>query len=82
MKDTAAEIIAKAETVWDARSSCPPTSLWPRNSKATREHQVLPADQCPEEGMILDAGPDSVARDHRDFWPQQDRDLERPAGRV
>ncbi|MDA7963436.1 phosphoglycerate kinase [Ruegeria sp.] len=60
MKDTAAEILAKAET-----SGC--TIVLPRDivvAEKFESHapsQVLPADQCPEDGMILDAGPHSVA---------------------
>lgn len=60
MKDTAAEILTKADS-----SGC--TILLPRDVvvaekfEAHAPHQVLPADQCPEEGMILDAGPESVA---------------------
>lgn len=59
MKDTAAEILAKAET-----SGCTivlPTDIIVAESFAAHApHQVLPADQCSEEGMILDAGPESV----------------------
>ncbi len=60
MKDTAAEILAKAET-----SGC--TIVLPRDIvvaeklEAHAPHQVLPSDGCPPEGMILDAGPESVA---------------------
>nr|WP_321254920.1 phosphoglycerate kinase [uncultured Ruegeria sp.] len=60
MKDTAAEILAKAET-----SGC--TIVLPRDIvvaekfEAHAPHQVLLSDGCPPEGMILDAGPESVA---------------------
>ncbi len=60
MKDTAAEILAKAET-----SGC--TIVLPRDIviaqkfEAHAPHQVLRSDGCPPEGMILDSGPESVA---------------------
>ncbi|WP_170760081.1 phosphoglycerate kinase [Ruegeria lacuscaerulensis] len=60
MKDTAAEILAKAET-----SGCeivlPCDIVVAEKFESHAPSQVLPADQCPENGMILDAGPDSVA---------------------
>ncbi|WP_271947580.1 phosphoglycerate kinase [Ruegeria faecimaris] len=60
MKDTAAEILAKAEN-----SGCqivlPCDVVVAKTFQANAPHQVLPADQCPEDGMILDAGPESVA---------------------
>lgn len=60
MKDTAAEIMAKAET-----SGCKivlPTDIVVADKfEAGAPHQVLPVDQCTDDGMILDAGPDSVA---------------------
>ncbi|WP_281994466.1 phosphoglycerate kinase [Ruegeria faecimaris] len=60
MKDTAAEILAKAEN-----SGCqivlPCDVVVAKAFQANAPHQVLPADQCPEDGMILDAGPESVA---------------------
>ncbi|WP_170770556.1 phosphoglycerate kinase [Ruegeria lacuscaerulensis] len=60
MKDTAAEIMAKAET-----SGCKivlPTDIVVADKfEAGAPHQVLPVDQCTNDGMILDAGPDSVA---------------------
>jgi phosphoglycerate kinase len=60
MKDTALEILAKAET-----SGCkiilPSDIVVAEKFETHAPHQVLPADQCPETGMILDAGPQSVA---------------------
>ncbi len=60
MKDTAAEILAKAET-----SGCsivlPVDVVVTEKFEANAPHQVLPADQCPADSMILDAGPESVA---------------------
>ncbi|SPJ29454.1 phosphoglycerate kinase [Falsiruegeria mediterranea] len=61
MKDTAAEIIKKAEGL-GCQIILPTDIVVAETFKSHAPHQVLPADQCPEEGMILDAGPDSVAR--------------------
>jgi len=60
LTDTARAILAKAET-----TGC--TVHLPRDIVVAREfaahapHQILPADQCPEDAMILDAGPETVA---------------------
>lgn len=60
MTDTAAEILGKAES-----TGC--TIVLPRDIvvaeafEANAPNQVLPADQCPADAMILDAGPESVA---------------------
>lgn len=60
MKDTAADILAKAES-----SGCkivlPTDVVVAEKFEANAPHQVLPSDQCPDGDMILDAGPDSVA---------------------
>jgi phosphoglycerate kinase len=60
MKDTAEEILAKAET-----SGCtivlPVDVVVAEKFEANAQHQVLPADQCPADSMILDAGPQSVS---------------------
>ncbi|MBO9453073.1 phosphoglycerate kinase [Tropicibacter sp. R16_0] len=61
MKDTAAEIIEKAEGL-GCQIILPSDIVVAETFASHAPHQVLPADQCPEEGMILDAGPDSVAR--------------------
>ncbi|WP_164661261.1 phosphoglycerate kinase [Tropicibacter sp. Alg240-R139] len=61
MKDTAAEIIAKAETL-GCQIVLPSDIVVAEKFESHAPHQVLPADQCPGDGMILDAGPDSVAR--------------------
>jgi phosphoglycerate kinase len=61
MKDTAAEIIKKAEGL-GCQIILPTDIVVAETFASHAPHQVLPADQCPEEGMILDAGPDSVAR--------------------
>jgi len=60
LADTARAILAKAET-----TGC--TVHLPRDIVVAREfaahaaHEILPADQCPEDAMILDAGPETVA---------------------
>ncbi|SDW28970.1 phosphoglycerate kinase [Ruegeria halocynthiae] len=60
MTDTATKILNKAKT-----AGC--TILLPCDIvvaevfEADAPHQVLPADQCPSDAMILDAGPESVA---------------------
>ncbi len=60
MKDTAAEILAKADA-----SGCkiilPSDIVVAETFASNAPHQILPADQCPPNGMILDAGPESVA---------------------
>ncbi|NOD95799.1 phosphoglycerate kinase [Ruegeria sp. HKCCD6228] len=60
MKDTAAEILAKAEST-GCRIVLPRDVVVAETFEANAPHQVLPADQCPDDGMILDAGPESVA---------------------
>ncbi|SLN44586.1 Phosphoglycerate kinase [Falsiruegeria litorea R37] len=61
MKDTAAKIIEKADGL-GCQIILPTDIVVAEKFESHAPHQVLPADQCPEEGMILDAGPDSVAR--------------------
>ncbi|NOE16783.1 phosphoglycerate kinase [Ruegeria atlantica] len=60
MKGTAAEILAKAEST-GCRIVLPRDVVVAETFEANAPHQVLPADQCPDDGMILDAGPESVA---------------------
>ncbi|WP_171207233.1 MULTISPECIES: phosphoglycerate kinase [unclassified Ruegeria] len=60
MKDTAAEILAKAQSA-GCQIVLPSDVVVATAFEANAPHQVLPADQCPEDSMILDAGPDSVA---------------------
>jgi phosphoglycerate kinase len=60
MKDTAADILAKAEST-GCQIVLPRDVVVAETFEANAPHQVLPADQCPEDGMILDAGPESVA---------------------
>lgn len=60
MKDTAAEILAKAETT-GCKIILPSDIVVAEKFESHAKHQILPVDQCPDDGMILDAGPDSVA---------------------
>ena len=61
MTDTAAEILAKAE-----RTGCavllPSDVVVAREFKTGAENQTVPVDECPADAMILDAGPETVAR--------------------
>ncbi|KNG95491.1 phosphoglycerate kinase [Pseudaestuariivita atlantica] len=60
MTDTAKEIAAKA-----AEAGCeillPRDVVVAREFKANAPHEVVMAEDCPADAMILDAGPDSVA---------------------
>lgn len=60
MKETAAEILAKAETT-GCQIVLPRDVVVAEKFEAHAPNQVLPADQCPADGMILDAGPETVA---------------------
>ncbi|WP_170564510.1 phosphoglycerate kinase [Ruegeria atlantica] len=60
MKETAAEILAKAETT-GCQIVLPRDVVVAEKFEADAPNQVLPADQCPADGMILDAGPETVA---------------------
>lgn len=60
MADTARDILAKAKTAGCA-IHLPVDVVVAREFKAGAAYDVLPADACPEDGMILDAGPMSVA---------------------
>lgn len=60
MTDTALAILAKAETT-GCKIILPSDIVVAEKFESHAAHQTLPADQCPETGMILDAGPESVA---------------------
>ena len=60
LADTARAILAKAETA-KCTIHLPRDIVIARDFKAGADHQILPADQCPADAMILDAGPDTVA---------------------
>lgn len=60
MTDTAAEIMAKADEA-GCRIVLPSDVVVAEKFEAHAPHKVVPANQCPADSMILDAGPDSVA---------------------
>lgn len=61
MTDTARDILARA-----AEAACdiilPADVVIARAFKAGAEAEIVPANACPPDAMILDAGPDTVAR--------------------
>ncbi|EBA16145.1 phosphoglycerate kinase [Roseobacter sp. SK209-2-6] len=59
MKDTAAEILAKADST-GCKIILPSDIVVAKKFEAHTEHEVLSTENCPEDGMILDAGPASV----------------------
>ncbi|MEM9125013.1 MAG: phosphoglycerate kinase [Pseudomonadota bacterium] len=60
MKDIAADILSRAQST--GCSIILPTDIVVATKfEAHAPHHVLPVDQCPENAMILDAGPHSVA---------------------
>ncbi|MDK3072414.1 phosphoglycerate kinase [Sedimentitalea sp. JM2-8] len=61
MTGTAADILAKAQSVGCA-ILLPSDIVVARTFEAGTENWTVPADQCPEDAMILDAGPETVAR--------------------
>ncbi|WP_120632850.1 phosphoglycerate kinase [Ruegeria sp. EL01] len=60
MKDTAADILTKADKT-GCKIVLPRDIVVAEKFEANAPHQVLPSDQCPDNSMILDAGPESVA---------------------
>ncbi len=60
MTDTANAIMAKADAA-GCKIVLPVDIVVATAFEANAPHQTLPADQCPSDSMILDAGPDSVA---------------------
>ncbi|WP_071674891.1 phosphoglycerate kinase [Nioella nitratireducens] len=60
MAATAREILTKAETAGCA-VHLPKDIVVARAFAAGAAHDTVPADQCPADAMILDAGPDTVA---------------------
>lgn len=61
MADTARQIMTKAGAA-GCQIILPADVVVAREFKACAENIVVPAHACPEDGMILDAGPQSVAR--------------------
>ncbi len=60
MAPTALDIMAKAEAA-GCRIILPVDVVVAREFKAGAANETVPADACPEDAMILDAGPESVA---------------------
>ncbi|MBJ3763468.1 phosphoglycerate kinase [Maribius pontilimi] len=61
MTDTARDILAKADEV-GCEILLPHDVVVAREFKAGAASEVVPADACPADAMILDTGPDSVER--------------------
>ncbi|MEX0367194.1 MAG: phosphoglycerate kinase [Ruegeria sp.] len=61
MTGTAREILAKAETT-GCKILLPSDVVVAREFKAGAENETVAADACPADAMILDAGPETVAR--------------------
>ncbi|MCP9483157.1 phosphoglycerate kinase [Shimia sp. CNT1-13L.2] len=59
MVDTANEIMAKAEST-GCNILLPTDIVVARKFEAHADHEILPLDACPDDAMILDAGPASV----------------------
>ncbi len=60
MAGTAREIMEQAAAM-GCTIHLPPDIVVAREFAANAAHEVLPADQCPDDAMILDAGPLAVA---------------------
>jgi phosphoglycerate kinase len=60
LADTAREILAQAERT-GRQLILPVDAVVAREFKAHAEHEVLPVDRIPEDGMMLDIGPETVA---------------------
>lgn len=61
LADTARDILTKAEAA-GCTILLPTDVVVAREFKAGADNEVVPAEACPADAMILDAGPDSVAR--------------------
>jgi phosphoglycerate kinase len=66
MTGTAREILALAGEV-SCEILLPVDVVVAREFKAGAESHIVPADECPRDAMILDAGPESVAQIARAF---------------
>ena len=66
MTQTARDILAQAGEL-SCEILLPSDVVVAQEFKAGAEARVVPADECPRDAMILDAGPDSVARIVRAF---------------
>jgi phosphoglycerate kinase len=61
LADTARDILTKAEAA-GCTILLPTDVVVAREFKAGADSEVVPADACPADAMIVDAGPDSVTR--------------------
>ncbi|WP_425038845.1 phosphoglycerate kinase [Primorskyibacter sp. S187A] len=61
MTETASDILAKAQTL-GCTILLPTDIVVARAFEANAPNETLPVDACPQDAMILDAGPASVAR--------------------
>ncbi len=61
LADTARDILERAKAA-GCEVILPSDVVVAREFRAGADHQVVPADACPPDAMILDAGPDTVAR--------------------
>ncbi len=61
LADTANEILTKAEAA-GCEIILPTDVVVAREFAAGAAHEITPSDACPADAMILDAGPESVAR--------------------
>ncbi|MFD1883090.1 phosphoglycerate kinase [Paracoccus pacificus] len=59
MTDTALEIMAKAEAA-NCQIHLPIDVVVAKEFKANAPHEILPDEECPQDAMILDAGPETV----------------------
>ncbi|MBT3140713.1 phosphoglycerate kinase [Phaeobacter gallaeciensis] len=60
MKETALEIMAKADAL-NCKIILPKDIVVAEKFESHAPHLIVDADHCPDEGMILDAGPESIA---------------------
>ena len=72
MADTARDIMDKARRR-PASILLPNDVVVAREFKAGAPSETVRVDACPDDAMILDAGPKTVARDRRRFWRPQRR---------
>ncbi len=61
LAQTARDILSKAQTQ-GCEIILPKDVVVACEFKANAEHSIVAADQCPDDAMILDAGPESVAK--------------------
>ena len=81
LAETAREIMAKAKAAGCA-ILLPADVVVAREFKAGAASEMVPANACPPDAMILDAGPAAIARDRGGLRGGADAGLERPARRL